>query len=406
MTRRLIVIEPGLAAVRPGAELQTGIGHWVEAIERFCGAWRGETVLIGNTVVGSINGVDRVRTLSKRLVDQARPLHQKILTRSVMALDPLLSKRLGPRIVRADWEQGASQELIYTVAQELADNADSTIFIPTTIPIVIETLIAGLPALLRASGPRHLVRIRPLFQSQWHEHRGSSPSYFGHQLQRWLARGAGADIKFGIEVDVMVEKYRAWAGDAVQWVPWPIATQHNALERSLPTAAPKIFIYAARKEQGGRSILSVVQSLADALDGNLRLVIRGGKENRGDEERIRAQYPYVDCTFIRTSVPPQELYSLASGSVAAVLPYDVRRYKGRSSSLMWGALDLNLPIIAPAGTGYGDDAARAEIGYAYENIREIPALVQRAIHEAGDLHAAIARFQARRTAAVASYLGT
>ena len=403
---RLIVIEQGLAESRPGAELQTGVGHWVEGIERFSRAWPGETVLIGNTAVTPIDGVGRMRTLHSRLVDPTRPLHQKILTRCVMAVDPLLSKRIGPSLVRADWERYSSEELLDAVAQELSDNPNSTLLLPTPTPIIIETLISGLSILQRASGPNHPVRIRPVFSSLWHEHRGKSLNYFGIQLQRWLARGVGADIKFGIEVEGVALAYRAWAGDSVQWVPWPASVQEKVTEEQLVGAPPKVFIYASREEHGGSSLLKIVESITREIQGELNLVIRGQRSNLDEEQRIRARYPHVSCTLITESIPPKALYNLVKGSIAAVLPYDAKRYKGRGSAMAWGVLDLGVPVIAPGGTGFGDDVAQSGVGYVYGNIREIPALVQRAIREASDLKPAIARYQARRTEAVATYLGT
>jgi len=102
---------------------------------------------------------------------------------------------------------------------------------------------------------------------------------------------------------------------------------------------------------------------------------------------------------------PADLHAQFSDAFVILLPYDVRRYKGRGSALMWGALDHGIPLIAPAGTGFGDDIARHEIGLTYRHQREIPTLVARVLAERARFQDTIARYQEHRAAAVRTYFG-
>jgi len=109
-------------------------------------------------------------------------------------------------------------------------------------------------------------------------------------------------------------------------------------------------------------------------------------------------------TFSASGLPPAKLHALFADASAIILPYDLKRYKGRGSALMWAALDHRIPMIAPAETGFGDDIARHGIGYAYHSLNEIPGLTLRAISASEELKHAIDRYQDRRTEAVAAYL--
>jgi hypothetical protein len=110
-----------------------------------------------------------------------------------------------------------------------------------------------------------------------------------------------------------------------------------------------------------------------------------------------------DVLLSDSGLPPDQLHAQFADASVIILPYEVDRYRGRGSALMWGALDHGIPLIAPAGTGFGDDIARHEIGFAYRRRKEIPALVGRVLAEEADLKEAIARYQVHRIAAVRDY---
>jgi glycosyltransferase involved in cell wall biosynthesis len=191
-------------------------------------------------------------------------------------------------------------------------------------------------------------------------------------------------------------------------VPWPNeATNCAPLTTPLSPAAPHIYIYASRREQGTGNAERIVQGLKAALPSGARYTVQvGSKGSQHFPEVVKRLKETDGVTFSGSGLPPEQLHALFADASAIILPYELRRYKGRGSALMWAALDHGIPMIAPVGTGFGDDIARHGIGYAYRHLDEIPQLVLRSIAEASDLKAAISRYQVRRTEAVAAYLYT
>lgn len=408
----LIAIEPGpthvLRAGFTGPTLQHGVGHWTEAVERFGAAWTGETLLIGNAAPSALVGIDRFRSTDTILEDRERPLWLKARSRLVRLLDPLLAGQLGSQMVRDEWDGTVSPSLAALLIEEVGSHSDTTIFIPTAIPITAETVIRNVEALRRAARPEGRLRLRIRFSSQGHERRGLHPSYFALQLARWSERAGGIDLRFGTEVESMAKRYSEASGLDVAWVPWP--SEATNCSPQIPPAgasgAPHVYIYASRPEQGSGQSAAIVRALRDAHHDRLRYTVQIGKKGRLDApKQIEALERTPNVTVSGSGLHPAELHAQFADASVILLPYDVSRYKGRGSALMWGALDHGIPLIAPAGTGFGDDIARHEIGLTYAHRREIPSLVGRVLAERARFHDAIARYQAHRAAAVRAYFG-
>ena len=150
-----------------------------------------------------------------------------------------------------------------------------------------------------------------------------------------------------------------------------------------------------------------MHGLKAALPIGARYTVQvGSKGSEHFPEIVKRLKVTEGVAFSGSGLPPAQLHALFSDASAIILPYELRRYKGRGSALMWAALDHGIPMIAPVGTGFGDDIARHGIGYAYHHLDQIPALVLRSISEASDLKEAISRYQVRRTEAVAAYIYT
>jgi glycosyltransferase involved in cell wall biosynthesis len=308
--------------------------------------------------------------------------------------------------VRQDWERASHPALLQVLEEEVAKNPETTIFIPTGIAMTVETVIRNINRLKSAAGGGAKLKFRIRFSSQGHERRGLHPSYFGLQLKRWHDRAGDVDLRFGIEVESMAQRYAQVSGLDVAWVPWPNeATNCAPRTTALNPAAPHIYIYASRREQGTEHAERIVKGLQATLPSAARYTVQIG--TKGTElfpDVVRRLKGTKGVTFSGSGLPPAQLHALFADASAIILPYDLRRYKGRGSALMWAALDHGIPMIAPVGTGFGDDIARHGIGYSYRHLDEIPALVQRAVAESDELASAIARYQVRRTEAVAAYL--
>jgi glycosyltransferase involved in cell wall biosynthesis len=148
-----------------------------------------------------------------------------------------------------------------------------------------------------------------------------------------------------------------------------------------------------------------VKQLKSRLPDGARYTVQIGSKGASQFPGIVQQLKATEgVTFSESGLPPAQLHALFADASAIILPYDLKRYRGRGSALMWAALDHGIPMIAPAGTGFGDDIARHGIGFSYKALEEIPELTLRAIAELGELKEAIARYQVRRTEAVAAYL--
>ena len=409
----LIAIEPGpphvLHGGAAGPTLQHGVGHWTEAIERFAHNWTGDTLLIGNQAPSDMVGVKRFRSTATILRDARRPLFTLMIpSRITRIVDPLFAGPLGSRLVRQDWERASHPALLQVLEEEVAKNPETTIFIPTGIAMTVETVIRNIERLKAAAGGGSKLKFRIRFSSQGHERRGLHPSYFGLQLKRWHERAGDVDLRFGIEVESMAQRYSEVSGLDVAWVPWPNEATNCAPLTTPPSpAAPHIYIYASRREQGTGNAERIVQGLKAALPSGARYTVQvGSKGSQHFPEVVKRLKETDGVTFSGSGLPPEQLHALFADASAIILPYELRRYKGRGSALMWAALDHGIPMIAPVGTGFGDDIARHGIGYAYRHLDEIPQLVLRSIAEASDLKAAISRYQVRRTEAVAAYLYT
>ena len=369
----LVLIEPGLThllnAGGSRATLEHGMGHWTEAIERFAHNWRGDTLLIGNQAPSDMDGVKRFRSTATILRDARRPLFTLIIpSRITRIVDPLFAGPLGSRLVRQDWERASHPALLQVLEEEVAKNRETTIFIPTGIAMTVETVIRNIERLKAAASGGSQLKFRIRFSSQGHERRGLHPSYFGLQLKRWHERAGDVDLRFGIEVESMAQRYSEVSGLDVAWVPWPNEATYCAPLITPPNpAAPHIYIYASRREQGTGNAERIVQGLKAALPSSARYTVQVGSKGSEHFPDIIKRLKATDgVTFSGSGLPPEQLHALFADASAIILPYELRDYKGRGSAMMWAALDHGIPIIAPVGTGFGDDIARhGKIGRAH-----------------------------------------
>lgn len=58
-----------------------------------------------------------------------------------------------------------------------------------------------------------------------------------------------------------------------------------------------------------------------------------------------------------------------------LLPYDKSIYRFRGSAMLFEAADLNIPVLAPSHTGFGETIRRFGIGWTYGHLSEIPQLL-------------------------------
>jgi hypothetical protein len=407
----LVLIEPGLThRLKEGGSrstLEHGMGHWTEAIERFGANWAGETLLIANQAPANLVGITSIHSVMNPIVDPTRSLTLRAKSLLVRASDPLLAGAIGSKLMRGNWEAHEHSELNSILRSAAASDREVTIFAPTAIPVTAETIIRNAREYQRATGKNTRLKLRIRFSSQGQERRALHPSYFGLQLKRWKERAGAVDLKFGVEVESMAQRYSEIAGFSVSWVPWPNEVTGCITSNADPLRTqPHIYIYASRPEQGSHHSHEIVRSIQSRVGDGARFTVQIGRKGRLKSPRMIQELLSTPQVLLSDSgLLPAQLHAQFSDAHMIVLPYEVDRYRGRGSALMWGALDHAIPLIAPAGTGFGDDIARHGIGLSYQHRREIPMLVARILAERERYRVAIARYQEHRAAAVRAYFG-
>lgn len=405
MTNRLLIVEPGQTR-SANATLAAGVGHWGEAIEVFADWWSGPVELIGNAPDPSITGIARFHPLGAFVKSPTRSPYLLARSRLARTVNSLAGGEVSARLLRREWEGAASEVLAAALCDAVIQDPTTTIFVPTAVPIVVETIVRNAAQLDRLSGGRLRVLVR--FASQGHDRVYLDPRTFASQIRRWRDRAAPLTIDMCVEVEASSERYTEAAGIPVSWVPWPVMPSvMDAGSKAVAETPPRVFIYANREEQGSQDLLRIAHSIALQFDGKIDVE---GKV--GGQAAARAGLLASDDIALPENLSlnldilsPRQLRARIAACSVVVMPYSVRRYVRRGSALMWGALDEGVPMIAPASTGFGDEISRHGVGFSYRDQGEIPTLVQRAIDEAEGLSAAIARYQARRSAALVASLG-
>lgn len=406
MSDRLLLIEPGQIR-RPLRPLSVGQGHWVEAVEAFSSAWPGETALIGHAPNPNIESVDQFIELSSgELMRTHRTFRILLSSRLARLSSNLLAGGISSRLLRTEWESFVSAELASVLARELHLRKSTTVFAPTAIPSVVETIVRSARAIApkATEGTKFLVR----FSSQGHERRYLHPRTFALQLRRWQERAGSLALNFGVEVESVATELATHSGLPVSWVPWPVLPPSQKVGTDHESDPRKIFIYARRPEQGARKILGLVRSLVEHFDDRVEICASVDNSSlaglsAAEHEALRS---FERLTLISESVSPSALRSTIGRCGVVILPYEVQSYRRRGSALMWASLDEGVPMIAPTGTGFGEEIGRNGIGFTYGLTSEIPALVSRALERKGGLRATIERYQGRRAVAVSDYFAS
>lgn len=405
MTNRLLIVEPGQTR-SSDATLAAGVGHWGEAIEVFAHWWSGPVELVGNAPDPKIAGIDHFHPLGEFVTSPTRSPYLLARSRLARTINSLAGGEVSARLLRREWEGAASEVLALELRKLAIEDPTSTIFVPTAVPIVVETIVRNAAQLHKLSGGKLRVLLR--FASQGHDRVYLDPRTFASQIRRWRDRATPLTIDMCVEVEASSERYTEAAGIPVSWVPWPVMPSvMDAGSKAIAETPPRVFIYANREEQGAHDVLRIAHSIALRFDGKIEVEGKVGARAAARTGLLAStDTPLPEKLSLNLDLLlPKQLRARIAACSVVVMPYSVRRYVRRGSALMWVALDEGVPMIAPAGTGFGDEISRRGVGFSYRDQSEIPALVQRAIDEAESLSVAIARYQARRSAALVASLG-
>lgn len=397
--RRLLIVEPGLTQ-HPSATIAVGIGHWREALERFAGAWDGPVDLIGNPPDPRVVGIRSFRRFDEFVGDPTKPLNLRFLSRIARVLDRLFAGPINATILRSEWESNSSVASASTLVDEIRRNPNTTIFLPTATPMMVETIVRLAETLDSVSAGKTNVIAR--FACHHFERVDLRPDSFALQLRRWVQRARPLRLAICAEIKKTAEDYAAVSGVPVYWGPWPVGPAELQPQAPQSIGGAKILIYAVRREQGGRSLGRIVRAITGELPGCGITVLTSMRELSSTprfERSILATIPSIQVDTAKHS--PRDLHRIIAAHDVAVLPYDRKRYARRFSAFMWSALDEGVPLVAPAGTGFGDEIAQHDLGRSYQQLREIPTLVSQCLADCMRHRMAIDRYQLRRSAAIA-----
>jgi hypothetical protein len=138
------------------------------------------------------------------------------------------------------------------------------------------------------------------------------------------------------------------------------------------------FLGSARPDKGFNELETIIPILnSSKFQRNISFIVQGSTESWGKkyDQTLSLLRDFRSTKILPGYVSDQEMYEVVSTCTALLLPYDADVYQFRGSAMLFDAADLNIPIIAPAGTGMGTTIRRFGIGATYSLIAEIPSAV-------------------------------
>jgi glycosyltransferase involved in cell wall biosynthesis len=135
---------------------------------------------------------------------------------------------------------------------------------------------------------------------------------------------------------------------------------------------------SARPDKGFNELERIIPILNSSNFGNdINFIVQSSTESWGKnyEHTLSLLRDFPSTKILPGYISDQEMQEIISSCTALLLPYDTNVYEFRGSAMLFDAADLNIPIIAPAGTGMGTTIRRFGIGATYSLIAEIPSAV-------------------------------
>jgi glycosyltransferase involved in cell wall biosynthesis len=136
---------------------------------------------------------------------------------------------------------------------------------------------------------------------------------------------------------------------------------------------------SARPDKGFEQLAHVIPLVAASRIGNrTQFIIQGSTFSWGQkyDEVLHLLQQFSKVRLLPGYISDFEMKSTIASCNYLLLPYDSSTYQFRGSAMLFDAADLEIPIIAPTGTGMGSVIRRFGIGATYSEISEIPDAIQ------------------------------
>jgi hypothetical protein len=278
------------------------------------------------------------------------------------------------------------------LAAELKNHQDAVVICPTAWEYLCESIVRASAKLNAATNKR--VRVILCWHHVSEHRRNISNDAFGKQLLRWRERAAEIDLTHVAHWESSAKEWSV-KGNAVGWLPYPLNLMQGA--RRAARAVPEVYLFARREEQGSSNLDDIIRSFQREIKGNISLTVF---TKRRVAEQLRAstlRAESVSGLAIAIQEPSGLLafWESVNGRDVAILPYERGPYRFRGSGALLNLLAARVPVVVPGGTGLGDLVAAEGVGLAYQDLSEIPRLVQSIIANGGQYQVAIERYLKR-----------
>lgn len=365
-------------------------GHFFEQAEGLAAAWPGEVVFIlppggRHTFAGVERTVDAVTKVS---VWRAF-VFKHLFGRGLQIVRSFGLRTLATYFAQKCLEAVQDRAVGEVLAAELTKHNDAVVICPTAWEYLCESIVRASATLNAAANKRVRVILC------WHhisEHRRIiSNDEFGKQLLRWRERAAGIDLSHVAHWETSAKEWSV-EGNAVDWLPYPLNTSQGA--RRAARAVPEVYLFARREEQGSSHLEGIIRSFQSEIKSNLSLRVW---TNRIVAEKLRASTSRAEsgsglAIVIQEPTGLLAFWESVKGRDVAILPYERGPYRFRGSGAMLNLLAARVPVVVPGGTGLGDLVAAEGVGLAYQDLSEIPTLVQSIIENGDQYQVAIERY--------------
>lgn len=166
-------------------------------------------------------------------------------------------------------------------------------------------------------------------------------------------------VRFYTDTDQLSSQYSSAIG--IEFTTMPVPFRHDLLQAGNRVRSDSLIRLAylgdARAEKGFNLLPGLVRScFANADLSRARFTIQGNFNLPGGEIGICAArnqletFPSELCLVSRDGLSEEEYYRVLAESDIILLPYDVSRYKARSSGVFYQAKAAGKLVVAPAGT--------------------------------------------------------
>ena len=185
--------------------------------------------------------------------------------------------------------------------------------------------------------------------------------------------------KFHLRITAETQNYRLFLANYLMYSEIcenPVLSKGIKLKKSNKIVIG--FLGSARPDKGFEMLKIIIPiTNSSNLENKVHFIVQESTRSWGNsyDETLNLLRQFPLTKILPGYISDQEMRETISLCTALVLPYNVGTYAFRGSAMLFDAADLNVPVIAPSGTGVGETIRRFGIGSTYSNIAEIPSII-------------------------------